>query len=119
MIIGLTKTGEEFCKTDAEILTKFCHRIDDIEYMYDINIGKNVTMEVVGSRHKIGGVKLRADASSAMKGVGIDATQRQRVGNTRVFWSLDDLYTLLRLDQYTYASKWVSATFAQWDKWIL
>ena len=32
------------------------------------------------------------------------------------FWSLEDLYELMDLEQYGYASAWVSNSFATWDK---
>ena len=75
-------------------------------------------MQTLMSRYRTGRVAIRIGAANAEHVIDVSALVRARKGNARLYWSLEDLYDLLDLSQYMYASKWITVTFETWNKWI-
>ena len=118
IVYGVQLDGSDFFKTDTDLMTKFIHYVDDEEYMYDIQTGRNGLLSTTMVRNKCGNLKLRIGNTAAESTQNIVVTHRPRDGNTRVFWSFEDVYNTLGLDTYNYASKWVSNSAEKWDSQI-
>ena len=43
MIMGVTSAGDDFTQSDAEVLSKFVHRIGEHEFLFDMATGKIAT----------------------------------------------------------------------------